>query len=302
MFYLVKFAAVCKKMNMRREIQGAGLLIPIGGGEDRGEETDPILPFEEKGVLKHVLTLANGVDSRVVLVTSASSIPDEVSEQYRDGFKRLGCKSLCHYHITSKEECEDEKLLKTFSKADIVMFSGGNQSRLPKFIGKTSLHKLLMDRYSNEGLVIAGTSAGAMAMSKFMIAGGSASESLVKGAVRMKRGFGFIPGLIIDTHFVRRGRFGRLAEAVAKYPNCLGIGLAEDTGVVIQSEREFRVIGSGMAIVMDPRTLKHNNHELLEPGTPLSMTGMTVHFLANGDTFSLEDNQVKVLPMSADFI
>ena len=287
---------------MRREIKGAGILIPIGGGEDRGEELEPILPFEEKGVLKHVLTLANGRDSRIVLVTTASSIPDEVAANYKFGFDRLGYKSLHHFHITSKAECEDEKLLKAFSKADVVMFSGGNQSRLPKFIAKTSLHELLKFRYQEEGLVIAGTSAGAMAMSKYMISGGSASESLVKGAVRMRKGLGFIPGLIIDTHFVRRGRFGRLAEALAKHPECIGIGLAEDTGVVIEKEKEFRVIGSGMAIVMDPRTLSHNNHEILDEGTPLSMTGMTVHFLANGDTFSLEDHQVKVLPMGAEFI
>jgi len=289
-------------MNMSSDKRRGGVLIPIGGGEDRGEELDPILPFEEKGVFKHVLTEANGVDSKVVLITSASSIPKEVSEQYVQGFNRLKCKKLDHFHITSKQECEDKELLKIISEADVVMFTGGNQSKLPKYIAKTSLHALLMKRYQEDNLVIAGTSAGAMAMAKYMISGGSASESLLKGAVRIRKGLAFIPGLIIDTHFVRRGRFGRLAEALAKYPDCIGIGLAEDTGVVIKNEMDCKVIGSGMVFVMDPRGLGHNNYKVLEEGTPISLTDLNVHILANGDTFSLENMKANVLPMGAEFI
>lgn len=279
-----------------------GVLIPIGGAEDRGEEETPNLPFETKGVLKHVLSQANGLDSKIVVVTSASKMPVEVAAQYFHGFGRLGCKNVKHYHIVAKEECEDSALLKDFEEADIVYFSGGNQSRLPRFIGKTSLHDLLSKRYAEDSLVIAGTSAGAMAMSKKMIAGGSASEAFYKGAVKMRKGFGLVPELIIDTHFVRRGRFGRLAEAVARNPKCIGIGLAEDTGVIIRDGNSFRVIGSGMAIVMDPRTLTHNNHSILPEGTLLSMTGLTTHFLANGDRFSITDHTVEVLPVNEAFI
>lgn len=279
-----------------------GILIPIGGGEDRGEEQNPVLPFEQKGVLKHVLDMAKGADSKVVLVTSASSIPKEVSAAYRFGFKRLGCEKMVHYHITDKDECNDETLLNDFATADVVMFSGGNQAKLPKRIRKTKLHQLLLDRYRNEPLVIAGTSAGAMAMSEYMVAGGSSSEAFVKGAVQMKTGLGFIPELIIDTHFVRRGRFGRLAEAVAIRPRCVGIGLAEDTGVIIQDGDHFTVIGSGMAIVMDPRSVTHNNHSILKEGTMMSMTNLTTHLLANGDKFRLADHTVQVLPMGQSFI
>lgn len=279
-----------------------GVLIPIGGAEDRGEELEPNLPFEEKGVLKHVLSQANGIDSKVVIVTSASKIPEEVATQYHYGFSRLGCTDIKHFHIIDKAECEDPALLKVFQDADVVYLSGGNQSRLPRFIGKTPLLDLLIKRYEKDSLVIAGTSAGAMVMSKFMIAGGSASEAFYKGAVKMRKGFSLIPELIIDTHFVRRGRFGRLAEAMAANPTCIGIGLAEDTGVVIRDGKTFRVIGSGMAIVMDPRTLTHNNHSILEEGTLMSMTGLTTHFLANGDRFSIEEHTVEVLPMGAEFI
>lgn len=279
-----------------------GVLIPIGGGEDKGEEREPLLPFEKKGVLKHVLDKAKGAHSNVVLVTSASSIPKEVSEAYRFGFKRLGCENFVHYHMTEKSESNEEALLKDFAEADVVMFSGGNQVKLPKRIRKTKLHDLLKERYWNDSLVIAGTSAGAMAMSEFMVAGGSASEAFVKGAVQMKTGLGFIPELIIDTHFVRRGRFGRLAEAVAIHPQCVGIGLAEDTGVIIEDGDHFTVIGSGMAIVMDPRSVKHNNHSILKEGTLMSMTNLTTHLLSNGDKFRLSDHSTEVLPMGQSFI
>ncbi|MCF8275195.1 MAG: cyanophycinase [Flavobacteriales bacterium] len=279
-----------------------GVLVPIGGGEDRGEETAPALPFEKKGVLKHVLDKAKGAQSKVVLVTSASSIPKEVSEAYRAGFKRLGCENLVHYHMVEKAECNEETLLKDFAEADVVMFSGGNQSKLPLRIRKTKLHQLLKERYWNDTLVIAGTSAGAMAMSEFMVAGGSASEAFVKGAVHMRTGLGFIPELIIDTHFVRRGRFGRLAEAVAIHPQCVGIGLAENTGVIIEDGDHFTVIGSGMAILMDPRSVKHNNHSILKEGTLMSMTNLTTHFLSNGDKFRLSDHSTEVLPMGQSFI
>ncbi len=260
------------------------------------------MPFEEKGVLKHVIDKAKGARSKIVLVTTASSIPKEVGEAYRFGFKRLGCKNLVHYHMNEKSECNEEALLKDFAEADVVMFSGGNQVKLPKRIRKTRLHELLKERYWNEPLVIAGTSAGAMAMSEFMVAGGSASEAFVKGAVQMRKGLGFIPELIIDTHFVRRGRFGRLAEAVAIYPQCVGIGLAEDTGVIIEGGDHFTVIGSGMAIVMDPRSVTHNNHSILKQGTLMSMTNLTTHLLSNGDKFRLTDHSTKVLPMGQSFI
>ncbi|MDA0973618.1 MAG: cyanophycinase [Bacteroidetes bacterium] len=279
-----------------------GVLIPIGGGEDRGEELEPVLPFETKGVLKHILTEANGVDSKVVLITTASKIPMEVAQQYRHGFNRLKCRSFKHYHFIDKTTCDEPEVMKDFEEADVVMFSGGNQSRLPRFLGKSALIAMLAERYKNDSLVIAGTSAGAMAMSKYMIAGGSASEAFYKGAVKTGQGFGLIANLIIDTHFVRRGRFGRLAEAVAKYPQCVGIGLAEDTGVVIKDGQDIRVIGSGMTIVMDPRTVTHNNHKILKEGTLLSMTGLTVHLLSNGDRFSLAEHATKVLPMGESYI
>jgi cyanophycinase len=182
------------------------------------------------------------------------------------------------------------------------MFSGGNQSNITTQIGGTTLHQIMMDRYTNENLVIAGTSAGAMCMSREMITGGSMKEAFTKGAPSMGKGMGFIPELIIDSHFIRRGRFGRLAEAVAKYPKLIGIGLAEDTGLVIKENKTFEIIGSGMVVLFDPRKLKHNNERILEDGTPMTLINLKTHVLANGDRFNLKKKKVQVLPVDAPFV
>ena len=135
-----------------------------------------------------------------------------------------------------------------------------------------------------------------MSMSKEMIMGGSSIECLVKGSVKMREGMNYIPDMIIDSHFVNRGRFGRLAEAVARFPELIGIGLAEDTGLIIKNN-EFRVIGSGMVIVFDPSSLTHNNYEVLDKDLPMSMTNLTTHILADGDYFHMHNRTIKVYPL-----
>jgi cyanophycinase len=287
-------------MSEKRIIKGT--LIPVGGSEDKGDHENGLLTFIEKGILSHVLRESGGSNARVVVIPTASKIPEEVGQNYIDAFAKLGCYNVEVINITDKKQSEDPAVLKSVAAADCVMFSGGNQSRIPLKIANTPLHKLLIERYTNEKFVIAGTSAGAMAMAGRMIAGGSSSEALQKGAVKMRSGLGLIPELIVDTHFVRRGRFGRLAEAVACYPSLLGVGIAEDTGIIIRNGREFTVIGSGMVVVMDPSGLTHNTHKLLKNGTPMSLSNLTVHILANGDHFILDNKMVEVLPIEKSFV
>jgi cyanophycinase len=193
-------------------------------------------------------------------------------------------------------------MLESFAKADCVMFSGGDQSKIASVIGGTKLHKLILEKFQNENFVIAGTSAGAMAMAHEMIAGGSSTESLLKGAVVMRKGLGLMPELIIDTHFIRRGRFGRLAEAVAIHPKLIGIGLAEDTGLIIKNGESFKVIGSGMVIVLEASQLTHNAHGQLKVGTAMSMSNLTTHILANGDKFTLSGRTIEILPIHEKFV
>ena len=282
-----------------------GTLIPIGGNEDKGIEADEMytLEFIEEGILYHVVREAGGIDANIVVIPTASSIPVEVGENYLTAFSTLGCKNVKVLDIRSKEDSETEHAIELIKNANCVMFSGGDQSKITDKIGGTTIHSILADRYKNEeGFVIAGTSAGAMVMANEMIAGGSATESFIKGAVNMYKGLGLIPELIVDTHFIRRGRFGRQSEAVAKFPNLLGIGLAEDTGMIIKNGNDCTVIGSGMVIVFDGRTLTHNNEKILEEGTPMTMANLTVHVLSNSDEYDIRNRKVKVLPIEAPFI
>ncbi|MBT0607768.1 cyanophycinase [Aequorivita echinoideorum] len=276
-----------------------GTLIPIGGNEDKGIEKSEIYTLEyiTDGILSRVVRESGGKEAFIVVVPTASSIPEEVSQNYIDAFKKLGCENVHVMDIRERSQSEDPKNISLMKKADCVMFSGGDQSKIVQYIGGTELHKIIVDRYKNEDFVIAGTSAGAMCMSKEMITGGSGKEAFIKGAVGMGEGMNFIPNLIIDSHFIRRGRFGRLAEAVARFPKMIGIGLAEDTGLVIKNCNMAEVIGSGMVILFDPRKLKHNNQKVVAEGSPMSLTNLKTHILANGDRIDIKKKKIKISPV-----
>ena len=291
------------KMKFMQQVRG--ILIPIGGNEDKGNEENEMyrLEFIDDGILYHVIKEAGGIKASIVIITTASSIPIEVGNNYIEAFTTLGCKNISVLDIRSKEDSEKQSSIDLIRNADCVMFSGGNQSNITNKIGGTTIHRILLDRYKNDkGFVIAGTSAGAMAMTNEMISGGSASDAFFKGTVSMYKGLGLIPELIIDTHFIKRGRFGRQSEAVAKFPNLIGIGLAEDTGMIIKNGKDCTVIGSGMAIVFDGSSLTHNNEEILEEGIPMTIANLKVHVLSNSDQFDIKSRLVKVLPIEAPFI
>lgn len=282
-----------------------GTLIPIGGNEDKGIEDSELytLEFIDEGILSHVVREAGGISSKIVIIPTASSIPEEVGQNYIHAFTKLGCSDIHVLDIRTREDAEKPETIALIKKARCLMFSGGNQSKITNVIGGTEIHDIMKDRYHNEQqFVIAGTSAGAMAMTEEMIAGGSSKEAFVKDAVKMYTGLGFIPGLIIDTHFIRRGRFGRQSEAIAKFPDLIGIGLAEDTGMIIKNGSDCTVIGSGMAIVFDGSQLMHNNEHILEKGTPMTMTNLIVHVLANGDRYNIKNKKISVLPIGYPFI
>ncbi|MBI1305501.1 MAG: cyanophycinase [Bacteroidetes bacterium] len=280
-----------------------GKLIPIGGNEDKGAGTDEnyTLDFVQQGILSHVVRESGGVDAKILVVPTASSIPEEVGENYQEAFAILGCSDVRVIHIRKKGESDQPEFLHLLQEADCVMFTGGDQSRISRRIGGSEFFRIMLDRHLNDELNIAGTSAGAMAMALEMIAGGSSTEAFFKGAVQMKKGLGLLPKLIIDTHFIQRGRFGRLTEAVARHPHCLGFGLAEDTGLIIKEGRYAKVIGSGMVIVIDPSGITHNNDKILKDGTPMTLIGLNTHILSNGDTIDLETRAAKALPMHDKF-
>lgn len=281
-----------------------GILIPIGGNEDKGNGKDDAhtLDFIGAGILSHVVKQAGGVDAKIVVLPAASSIPEEVAQNYLDAFKKLGCTNVHVLQILERSDSDKLDSSEMIKNANCILFSGGDQSKITAKILGTPLHRLILNKYRNEPFVIAGTSAGAMCMSHEMIAGGNATDSFRKGTVFMVKGMGFIPDLIIDSHFIRRGRFGRLTEAVAKFPNTVGVGLAEDTGLIIRKKKEFEVIGSGMAIVFDAREVTHNNQHILDEGTPMTLVDLRTHILSNGDRFELNTRKIKVLPIGAEHV
>ena len=280
-----------------------GVLIPIGGNEDKGGSKDELhsLDFIEEGILSQVVDQAGGVDAKIVVLPAASSIPEEVGQNYLEAFAKLGCTNVHVLQILKRADSETKEAIEMISTADALMFSGGDQSKIIKKIAGTEIHRIMTSRHQNEKFLIAGTSAGAMCMSQEMIKGGTHIDSFRKGTVLMGKGMEFMPSLIIDSHFIRRGRFGRLTEAVARFPNLIGIGLGEDTGLIIRNDNEFEVIGSGMVIVFDSRNLTHNNQSILREGTPMTITNMTTHVLSNGDKFEIESRTIRVMPMDPEF-
>ncbi len=271
-----------------------GTLIPIGGNEDKGSDQNEsyTLEFITEGILASVVQESGGLDARIVIIPTASSIPVEVGEMYISAFTELGCTNFEVLDIREREQCDDPKIIKAIEEANCIMFSGGDQSRISDIIGGTVIHDIMHKRFREEEIVIAGTSAGAMAMSTEMIYGGSSTDALIKGSIRMREGLAFIDDLIIDSHFIKRGRFGRLAEAVASHPTLIGIGLAEDTGIIIKNRTECTVIGSGMVIVFDAAHLTQNNVASIPVGVPMTMAGITVHVLANYDVFHIDTRSV----------
>ncbi|MCC6385046.1 MAG: cyanophycinase [Bacteroidia bacterium] len=275
-----------------------GKLIAIGGNEDKGMESEPDyaqknnLNFFELQILSRIVSeLPASKNSRIEVITSASSIPKEVGANYLYAFSKLGCTNIGILDIRSREDAESESVINRVKKCDGLMFSGGNQLRLTAIFGGTEFLKIVQDRYWSSPLIIAGTSAGAMAMSNTMIYQGSSSGALLKGEVKITTGLGFIKDVIIDSHFDKRGRFGRLAQAVASNPACIGIGLGEDTGVYITDDNILEAIGSGLVIIVDGHKIRYTNIADQKEGTPISIENLTVHVMTKGDCYKVEERQ-----------
>ena len=179
------------------------------------------------------------------------------------------------------------------------MFSGGNQLRLSTIFGGTRFLQILLERYDKEAaFVVAGTSAGAMAMSNTMIYEGNAARAHLKGEVKITTGLGFIDDVIIDSHFEKRGRFIRLAQAVASNPSCIGIGLGEDTGMLITDGNKMEAIGSGCVTIIDGHDIRYSNLADIPDGNPFSIDNLKVHICEKGNGYMVAERQF--LPEAAE--
>jgi cyanophycinase len=274
-----------------------GKLIIIGGAVDKGSFTETDLDksaaknlnFFEAGILKRILDESKyKLESRIEVITTASKIPKEIGPEYVKALSYLGANNVDVLNIERREQAMDPEVLARLKAADVVMFTGGDQLRLTSILGGTPFDEILLDKYRNEEFIYAGTSAGAAAASNNMIYQGSSSEALLKGEVKITSGLGLIDDVIIDTHFVQRGRIGRLFQAVVGNPKVLGIGLGEDTGLLITNGRQMEAIGSGLVILVDGREIKDTNLTQIELGQPISINHLVTHVMSKNDTFNLD--------------
>lgn len=278
-----------------------GKLIAIGGAEDKGSDLEKgaifrnNLNFFELGILRRIVEEAGGSDANIEVVTTASTIPYEVGENYLDAFGKIGCTNVHIIHIRNREDAQKPEYIERIKQCNCVMFSGGNQLRLTTIFGGTRFLDIIQERYLKENFVIAGTSAGAMAMSSTMIYEGNATRAHLKGEVKITTGLGFMDGVIFDSHFEKRGRFARLAQAVSANPSCIGIGLGEDTGMLITQGNNMEAIGSGPVIIVDGHDVKHSNLADIPEGNPLSIENLHVHFCAKGNGFKVKERTFVVL-------
>jgi cyanophycinase len=278
-----------------------GKLIIIGGSVDRGSFSESptdlqrSLKFFEKGILKRITIEAvkNNL-SRFEIITTASNIPEEVGDEYVKAFAHLEVLNVGVLNIKTREEANAPENILRLKNADVVMFTGGDQLRLTSIFGGTMFHNLLLDKYENEDFLISGTSAGAAASSNNMIYQGSSGGALLKGEVKITGGLGFINNVIIDTHFVQRGRIGRLMYACASNPVNLGIGLGEDTGLLITQGNNMEAIGSGLIILVDGTNMRRTNITEVEMGEPVSIENLTVHVMSLGDQFDLKTKKLSI--------
>lgn len=280
-----------------------GKLIIIGGAVDKGSFTEANfdskvennLNFFEKGILKRIIKESkNQENSRIEIITTASKIPREVGPEYAKAFEYLGATNVDVLHIERREDSGNEEVLERLKNADVVMFTGGDQLRLTSILGGSRFHDLLLHKYHNEEFIYVGTSAGAAAASVNMIYQGSSKEALLKGEIKISSGLGMIDNVVIDTHFVQRGRIGRLFQAVVGNPKVLGIGLGEDTGLLITNNQQMEAIGSGLVILVDGKEIKDTNLTQVELGQPISINHLVTHVMSMYDTFDITTFKMKI--------
>ncbi len=263
---------------LTNRIKPKGLLVVIGGNEDKENELQ---------ILSTILSLVKKRKKTIEIITTASQCPEEASREYCKAFTKDHDHAVELMHISTREQASDVRLLKRITAADIVFFTGGDQLRITSILGGSPIEKEILRRYVEEFCVIAGSSAGASVMSKTMIVGGDSSEALRKGTLGVSAGMGLIDNVIIDTHFVERGRFSRLMQIVSMNPSNTGIGLGEDSGIIVEGGSILRAIGSGTTVILDGEHLKSTNVANIDSDEPIAIENLILHTMVHGYGYNL---------------
>jgi cyanophycinase len=255
----------------------AGTLIIIGGHEDKHDSC---------GILQQVAQVAKADRGSLVLITVATEVPGEVEAAYRRAFKALGVKRIEVLDIRTREQAHADAHIHMAHGASVVFFTGGDQLRLTSQLGDSPVFQVLQKLLAQGGTIV-GTSAGAAAMPATMIISGDGETSNAISALGMAPGLGLIDDVVIDSHFAERGRMGRLLGAVAQNPRHLGLGIDENTAIMVPHGKHFQVMGTEAVYVVDGSSISFSSLSDRQPEGVLSLYGVQLHVLAAGDKFDL---------------
>jgi cyanophycinase len=254
-------------------------LIIIGGAEDKKEDCE---------ILREFVRRAGGTKARIIIMTAATELPREVGENYIRVFERLGAEDARIVDTETRDDASSSSALEAVSKATGIFFTGGDQARITSVIKDTELDRAIHKRFA-EGAVIAGTSAGAAMMPDKMIVEGDSQTNPRMEIIEMGPGLGFLPGVVIDQHFLQRGRLGRLISALIQEPADLGFGIDENTAMVV-TDRQVEIIGEGSVTIVDVESTYDNMGEILKDEA-LAICGAKLHILPRGYKFDLKTRQ-----------
>jgi cyanophycinase len=266
-----------------------GCLMLIGGHEDIDDRCE---------LLKLLIQLSGAAEGELVICTAATEQQETTARRYRDVFRRLGVSELSILCLRDRSDADDTSNHRMLQRAACLFFTGGDQVRITSLLGGSRLDEL-MHRCYRKGMMVAGTSAGASVMSDAMMVSGRGDDAPRTGMANIAPGFGFLEGIIVDQHFDQRGRIGRLLAALAQNPKTLGVGIDEDTALLVEGGRQCRVLGSQTVTLIDSRRSGHSNVSERQPSAPLAFTDIVVHVLPEGYGFSL-DTREPILPEDLD--
>lgn len=273
-------------------VNGKGYLVLIGGAEDR---------TGRRRILRKVLNLNEG--KRVAIIPSATMYASETIADYRDIFLKIGADRVWGIDIRRRSEGDRKEYLETLEECDVIFFTGGDQTRLVDLLESTKALDKIWERYGTDNVVIAGTSAGAAAAGDFMIYDGD-GNGFNKSSIKHSSGFGFIKGITIDTHFMARRRISRLSQFLASGKSHKGIGISEDTAIVVFPDQTFEVIGRDVVTVMNSKELWYSNYDRIDTDEHVTVDGVNVGFLSHGTRFDLkrwrvDEGETALIPREA---
>jgi len=276
-----------------------GKLFIIGGHEDKGEDKGQSLTIHKKKISKtHFEILGTLIlhipraHQIIEIIASASSIPEKMEALYIESYKEAGFTQVGFIKVENEADACNPVSIKRIQNAHAVFFTGGDQEKLISRLANTVLLKAIRDKYyEDKNFIVSGTSAGAMVMPENIITGGLIGSALFKGDIKMAKGFDLIQHVIVDTHFIKRGRFARLAHAVTLHPDCLGIGLEEDTALIITEGNRAECIGSGMVVLIDGCKIGKTNIDTADAVTPIVIENLVVSIIAEGSCYLLKERK-----------